>query len=270
MSNDFLKRTITGIVFVSISYFCVVYSKYSLYFFLVAMSLIGNYEFYKMTKMSKIGWAFTNVFTVLLFLYIIDKNRYLELAIIFFLFINFLIPLFRKSIENPFDYLGKIFISTIYVTLPLLLIFEVIQIELSKEHNKIILSIFILIWSNDSFAYLIGKYFGKKKLFKKLSPQKTLEGFLGGIFFSYLISYFMYIFWINNKLTITLWFILVSIIVVTSIFGDLIESMLKRFAQTKDSGRILPGHGGILDRIDSFLFVCPFVYLFFKLIYHDT
>ena len=127
---------------------------------------------------------------------------------------------------------------------------------------KIVISILIFIWVNDSFAYLVGKNFGKRKLFERVSPKKTIEGFIGGWAFSLIAAYF-----ISNQhseLNITLvdWMIIASILSVFGTIGDLIESKFKRQANIKDSGNIMPGHGGLLDRLDSLFFAAPFVYLY--------
>ena len=122
---------------------------------------------------------------------------------------------------------------------------------------------FILIWINDSFAYLIGSNFGRQKLFESVSPKKTVEGFLGGVFFSAIGSYF--IFKYTNNLEFSNWLIISVIVSVFGTIGDLIESKYKRQANVKDSGNLMPGHGGLLDRLDSAIFVAPFVYLFLKI-----
>jgi phosphatidate cytidylyltransferase len=124
--------------------------------------------------------------------------------------------------------------------------------------------IFILIWINDSFAYLIGSNFGRQKLFESVSPKKTVEGFLGGVFFSAIGSYF--IFKCTNNLEFSNWLIISVIISVFGTIGDLIESKYKRQANVKDSGNLMPGHGGLLDRLDSAIFVAPFIYLFLKIL----
>ena len=123
---------------------------------------------------------------------------------------------------------------------------------------------FVLIWINDSFAYLIGSNFGRQKLFESVSPKKTVEGFLGGVFFSAVGSYF--IFKCTNNLDFSNWLIISVIISVFGTIGDLIESKYKRQANVKDSGNLMPGHGGLLDRLDSAIFVAPFIYLFLKIL----
>jgi phosphatidate cytidylyltransferase len=129
---------------------------------------------------------------------------------------------------------------------------------------SIILSLIIFIWVNDSFAFFVGKNFGKRKLFESVSPKKTIEGFIGGMFFTllsaFLLSYFCDFLSLINLLVISF------IASFLGTIGDLVESKFKRQAHTKDSGNIMPGHGGILDRLDSLLFVAPFVYLYIHFI----
>ena len=128
----------------------------------------------------------------------------------------------------------------------------------------LLLGSFILVWVNDSFAYLVGKNFGKQKLFPRISPKKTVEGFLGGLFFACVASYFIANF--TNTLSFTNWLILSIIVSVFGTLGDLIESKFKRQANVKDSGVIMPGHGGLLDRLDSIIFAAPFIFLFLRLV----
>lgn len=128
----------------------------------------------------------------------------------------------------------------------------------------LLLGSFILVWVNDTFAYLVGKNFGKQKLFPSISPKKTVEGFLGGVFFACIASYFIAKF--TGTLSFTNWLILGIIVSVFGTLGDLVESKFKRQANVKDSGAIMPGHGGLLDRLDSIIFAAPFIYLFLRLI----
>ncbi len=123
----------------------------------------------------------------------------------------------------------------------------------------LIMGIFILIWINDTFAYLVGRAFGKRKLFPRVSPKKTWEGAIGGLVFALTAAYFMAKYEpIVNQVQ---WVTLAAIIVIAGSLGDLVESKLKRDAGVKDSGAIMPGHGGMLDRLDSLIFAAPFAYL---------
>jgi len=134
----------------------------------------------------------------------------------------------------------------------------------SEFTPNLLLGIFILTWVSDTFAYLVGKNLGRQKLFPRISPKKTVEGFLGGLFFACIASYFISYF--TNTLDFTNWLILAIIVSAFGTIGDLIESKFKRQANVKDSGVIMPGHGGLLDRLDSVIFAAPFVYLFLRLV----
>ena len=132
---------------------------------------------------------------------------------------------------------------------------------------KFLLGIFVIIWASDSFAYLTGKNFGKHKLAEKISPKKTIEGVIGGWIGSLLVGYiiFRYTNW-YEMLNLGQFLLLTTIIVIFGTLGDLLESRFKRLAQVKDSGQVIPGHGGILDRLDSFILAVPFVYIYLLII----
>jgi phosphatidate cytidylyltransferase len=157
-----------------------------------------------------------------------------------------------------------------YILLPFIFIVK-ISFGIKDYNPKIIIGLFILIWTNDTFAYLVGKSVGKHKLYHRISPKKTIEGFLGGIIFSIIAGYLiskMYIRPTENfsAKSISIWIIIALIVGVFGTIGDLIESKFKRIAGVKDSGKIMPGHGGILDRLDSVIFVAPIVYLFYQIL----
>jgi len=177
---------------------------------------------------------------------------FVELFLIKDLFSEKTIPLFKTK---------RFIITTFYLSSAF--VFLILIANYHKEYNPcILLGSFILVWTNDTFAFLVGKNFGKQKLFEKISPKKTVEGFLGGLFFSCIASYFIATF--TESLSFNSWLILSIIISVFGTLGDLIESKFKRQANVKDSGAIMPGHGGLLDRLDSIIFAAPFIYLFLR------
>lgn len=143
-----------------------------------------------------------------------------------------------------------------------------------KDYNpKIIIGLFILIWTNDTFAYLVGKSMGKHKLFERISPKKTIEGFLGGVVFAAIAGFLISKFYIRpnpefSNTSILIWTIIALIVSIFGTIGDLVESKFKRVAGVKDSGAIMPGHGGVLDRLDSVIFVAPIIYLFYQILYY--
>ena len=156
-----------------------------------------------------------------------------------------------------------------YIILPFIFITKIPIGEQNKYNPKIIISIFILIWTNDTFAYIVGKSIGKHKLLEKVSPKKTIEGFIGGIFFTVLASYIIAKYYIQIKEVNTfIWIVIALIVSIFGTIGDLIESKFKRIAGVKDSGKIMPGHGGVLDRLDSIIFAAPIVYSFYQILYY--
>ena len=175
------------------------------------------------------------------------------LLVLFILFIYFI---FDKISLNE---LSRLYLAIFYLALPFSLALGI--------DKSLLLSIFIIIWASDTFAYLTGKYFGKHKLAEKISPKKTIEGVIGGLTGG-LVTAFVIIYYTGWKLELNLWqfIILTIIIVIFGTLGDLLESRFKRLAGVKDSGYIIPGHGGILDRLDSFVFVIPFVYVYLLII----
>lgn len=131
---------------------------------------------------------------------------------------------------------------------------------------QIVFGVFALIWANDSFAYLIGKTFGKRKLFERISPNKTVEGFIGGLILTLVTSYVVYYY--ADVYSFKIWLVIAFITSVFGTFGDLIQSKLKRQAGVKDSGHLMPGHGGLLDRLDSIIFAVTFIYSFLVIVNH--
>ena len=179
---------------------------------------------------------------------------FVQLFLIKDLFSEKTIPLFESK---------RFIITTFYLSSSFVFLFFIANFEQTFT-PLLLLGSFILVWVNDTFAFLVGKKFGKQKLFPSVSPKKTVEGFLGGLFFSCIASYFIAEY--TETLGFTIWLILAIIISVFGTIGDLIESKFKRQADVKDSGAIMPGHGGLLDRLDSIIFAAPFIFLFLRLV----
>lgn len=180
--------------------------------------------------------------------------------------------LYRKQ-EKPFDSLAHTFFSVLYIAVPFSLFpfsaFSHTGLESLLPHAQItfspgiVIGFFILLWAGDTGAYLIGISFGRHRLMERISPKKSWEGFIGGVLFSAAVAWLLSG-WLGVVNTIQ-WIILSVIISIAGTYGDLIESMLKRSAGVKDSGNIMPGHGGFLDRFDSAIISFPLVYLFILL-----
>ncbi len=176
---------------------------------------------------------------------------------------TFIIPLYQKQ-EKPFDGIAYTLLGVVYVVLPFIAFFSLGFVTGTFDY-RLPLGFMLILWGNDTGAYLTGKFFGKHRLFERISPNKTWEGFVGGVLLALvtalvLAHYFATLAgwqWAGVALVISLF----------GTFGDLVESMLKRSQQVKDSGALLPGHGGVLDRFDGLLFAAPAVLVFLELVY---
>ncbi len=208
---------------------------------------------------------------------------FLSSFVFFYLPHLFLIPLISTALifallfsrelfyirENPFGRIGLNLLALVYVVLPLSLLNGFAFIHFNPiPHTRILLYYFVLIWLNDTMAYITGMLTGKHALYKAVSPKKTIEGSVGGLLFTlagaWIISRY------NADLSLLSWLGFAAIVVVAGTLGDLIESMMKRSMNIKDSGSIMPGHGGLLDRFDAVLYSAPpiFVYLYAHYLLH--
>jgi len=263
--NETLKRALSGAVYIILLLSCILYSKISLAILFGIFLLIAAYEF---SKIAAINFKISIIISVVsyFFLWNEDSNYMLNniiTSISILISIRLLFFLFQNQ-ENAFNIITKYLFLFGYIILPFVLV-NYIPMGLKGYNPKILVSILILIWTNDTFAYVVGKSLGKNKLFPKVSPKKTIEGFIGGMFFAVISSYLLANFFLEAKI-IYIWLIIAIIVSVFSTLGDLIESKFKRVAGIKDSGSIMPGHGGILDRLDSIIYVVPFINLFYLIL----
>lgn len=176
--------------------------------------------------------------------------------------LTFLIKLYRKGVKKPFTDIAFTFLGITYVAVPFALL-NIVAYSLGHFSHQLIIGCLFLHWANDTGAYFAGVRFGKHKLFERVSPKKSWEGSIGGTLtalgMAYLIS-------INfTDLPVAQWLILAVIIIIAGTYGDLVESMFKRSIEVKDSGTIIAGHGGFLDRFDGLLLSTPFIVTFLKI-----
>ena len=266
--KELIKRSISGILFAGILIFAA-QNRITFLALILIFGLITLLEFNRLIKQK-------NPFSYLIFIFIFFVFGLLDLIIkmpnginevsqiihVISLFVLlFLTRDLFSSKSLPKLITNRYINTTFYISCGFIFLI-LISLNSGSFNSNTIVGMFILIWINDSFAYLIGSNFGRQKLFESVSPKKTVEGFLGGVFFSAIGSYF--IFKYTNNLEFSNWLIISVIVSVFGTIGDLIESKYKRQANVKDSGNLMPGHGGLLDRLDSAIFVAPFVYLFFK------
>lgn len=275
MSN-FWTRTFTGAVFVAVMIGGIIFNFWSYIFLLSLIPMLGLWEFFTLLK-DRIGSSQKiagMIFGLILiaaacgkyFFQVSDSLFTGGLYLIILIFPLFLsIQLFRPIAD--FTIFSPVLFGILYVVLPfcfLILAFSSGSYFSSENNSKIILGYFFLIWSNDTFAYLVGRAMGRTKLFERISPKKTWEGTIGGIICTQGIAYILSIYF--TELSAMNWMIVALIVSVFGTLGDLVESMFKRSLGVKDSGNILPGHGGILDRFDGVFLSSPFVVAYLMMI----
>lgn len=269
--NESIVRTLSGIVYIVLLLSATLFSPISFTFLFGAFMVLAVLEFCRLTNLDKIAPLIITAIGLFLFGFFIDNSIYTNLAMNFAgLFISLLLlsDLFSKKRPVQKDKNYKISHLIGYVIIPILLIIKLPFLE-GAYNPYILIGSFILIWTNDTFAYIVGKTMGKHKLFERISPKKTIEGFLGGMVFTLIGAYILSRFDVfltpvfNSSL---IWMGAAIILVVFGTLGDLVESKFKRNAGVKDSGNIMPGHGGILDRLDSIIFAIPFLFLFYQII----
>ena len=268
MSNSKLAtRTITGLIYGLTLIGGLVLSKYTFYLFFFIVMILGLKEFYQLVEhkgvkpQKSMGYIIATKIFLSTYFFFLDQLifQFILGLILLSLLIILIVELFRKQ-EISFNNIGATLMGLLYVAIPLSLLSLLAHNDSSEYNYQLILSIFILVWLSDMGGYFVGVNFGKHKLLERISPKKSWEGVIGGIILCLVGAYTLSLFFsIMNQIQ---WLIFGVLICVGSVIGDLIESMLKRSANIKDSGNILPGHGGILDRFDSILFVIPLVYIF--------
>ncbi|HMO38552.1 MAG TPA: phosphatidate cytidylyltransferase [Saprospiraceae bacterium] len=175
-----------------------------------------------------------------------------------FVFLAFIFELFARS-DRPFQNVAYVILGVIYIGVPFSML-EMVAFQDGRYEPNIVLGLMVLNWVNDTAAYLVGSRQGKTPLLPRISPKKTWEGSMGGAIFTLLTCMGLAV--LMPQRCCVDWAVLAVIIIIFGTLGDLVESMLKRSVQTKDSGSLLPGHGGLLDRFDSFLFMLPFATIY--------
>ena len=291
--NETLKRAISGAVYIALLLTSILYSTESFIILFGIFLIITIYEFSNIVNLNKV---FSILFGILIYSSVILVSHYnrqselylnnffnsnltlnanikqlnlVLLGITIVVSIKCIIFLFYDSVQK-ISTSSKYLYLLGYITLPFIFTVK-ISFGTNDYNPKIIIGLFVLIWTNDTFAYLVGKSMGKHKLFERVSPKKTIEGFVGGMVFAAFAGFLISKFYIQPKpefsdKSILIWMIIALIVSFFGTIGDLIESKFKRIAGVKDSGSIMPGHGGILDRLDSVIFVAPFIFLFYQIL----
>jgi len=253
-------------------------NKYTLAGLFYIVSMAGLYEFFIL--MERVGFKpkksvamiVGTIIYGLIAMYSFGESNFAYLLFIFPLLVTLVaLELFRKS-ESPVTNFAFSVMGILYVVIPLSTLnffaydktfYSGMDINTNNYSSLLLVGFFVIQWANDSGAYLVGSMIGKHKLFERISPNKTWEGFYGGAILAVITGL---IFGMFDGSTIH-WIIVALIIVIFGTLGDLTESQIKRSCGVKDSGNLLPGHGGILDRFDGVLFSAPFVLAYLQLVY---
>jgi len=273
--KNFFVRILSGIVYIAILMFgLLINSQIYLFVYSLILVLLLN-EFYSIVRKSSffsklldlLGGLSLFIGSYLYFSGILKSPLFLT-PFVFCILMRFIYELYQSKEDQPIKALAFSLFGQLYLSLPFslmtCLVFVHDTTNIPQYHFTFILALFLFIWINDSFAYLIGSLFGKHKLFERISPKKSWEGFIGGALFAIIASIIYSLFY--PSLSLIEWIVFALITVIFGTFGDLIESLFKRSLKIKDSGRIIPGHGGFLDRLDSFIFSLPALFIYINLI----
>ncbi|MED4312658.1 phosphatidate cytidylyltransferase [Heyndrickxia coagulans] len=258
------QRIITAIVAAAFFIPFVIYGKWPFVLLVYAMATVALYELLRMGKQPL--FSFDGILSVLLlwlilfpskYMHVIAQTGFSKLELVYMIVLLFLAYMVVTKNRFTFEQAGFHILSAIYVGIGF---YYFIETRNAPDAGiTYILYALFLIWATDSGAYFIGRAFGKHKLWPEISPNKTVEGALGGVLCAAVVAVLFFFF---SNIGLGLWRLMMSTVVL-SVFGqigDLVESAYKRHYGVKDAGKILPGHGGILDRFDSLLFVLPLIH----------
>jgi phosphatidate cytidylyltransferase len=256
--REFLRRLLTGVVYVILLLSAVFLSSDAFDFLFMIFGLACLYEYKRLVLLR--GYYIFVAYLGLwwMFIYLVNDAILVNVLMFITIAVNLTLIYFLFSKKKIYHTYQKFIVGLFYIGGGCIFL-TMIPYKNNEFAKLLIMGIFILIWVNDSFAYLVGKSIGRTKLYPSVSPKKTVEGTLGGFVFTMAAAYIMARY--EPIVEPTQWLILAAVIVLMGGIGDLIESKLKREADVKDSGAILPGHGGMLDRLDSLIFAAPFAYL---------
>lgn len=267
--KDALTRIASGLVFLGIFIGSILLGPYSFLLLFTVLVGLGLREFFLLFRRSglPIQVALPSIFGALCFLVLglealdlIPRGTYVGIPIALF-FGLFFVELF-VSHQKPIENLAHYALGAVYFLIPMIFFLWMAFFKYNEYSYQLILGHLIIIWANDTGAYGFGTTFGKHRILEKISPKKSWEGAAGGLLFGIIAAYF----WSKNNPILSSfdWIVVALIIMVTGTLGDFVESMLKRHLDVKDSGKIMPGHGGVLDRFDSVVLSTPFVWAYIQ------
>ncbi len=274
--KNFLVRTASGAVMLVVVLGAMLLSKWSFAALMALIAVGGMWEFYRFAEKAgyqpmKLLGTFAGLMVFCLGLaasmFFNDADEHIGLillaastcTLILIVPLMFICELYRKS-STPIANVATSIMGSLYVALPMALLLVVPMLLGMGEWNPWIMIFYIfIIWANDVFAYLFGVTLGRHRLFERISPKKSWEGFFGGLFGAMAMG------WVAAvvlEASTPMWIGLALIAAISGVFGDLVESLMKRSVDVKDSGNIIPGHGGWLDRFDALILSAPFVFVY--------
>lgn len=275
--NNLTQRLITGLLGAALIIFGVSYSEWIYFAIFLIICFLSLQEFYKLSGFD--GMVPLKTLGTIIGISIYTLSFFIEQGTIsyryyFLIFpmiaVVYLIKLYKKTEQKPFTNIAFTFLGLFYIAVPFALLNHAVFHETlingsleSQYNHEIILGLLLILWASDTGAYFAGTLFGKHKLFERISPKKSWEGFWGGAALAIVITYAITLFF--HSLTLVDWMIISLIIIIGGTFGDLVESLLKRSIEIKDSGDSLPGHGGFLDRFDGLLISAPFIVAYLEI-----
>lgn len=264
------QRAITAVVGALIVVSASIYADWT--YFIVFATILGfsQMEFYKLTGLDGMLplRSFGTFLGIMIFTltFMIEKermpNEYLYL-IFPIVSLTFFIKLYKKTDKKPFTGIAYTYLGIFYVALPFSLLNLAVFSVGKVYHYEILIGCLLILWASDTGAYFAGTKFGKTKLFERVSPKKSWEGFLGGAFSAIAVAFVLSQYF--RVIEDWKWLVIAGIIIIAGTYGDLIESLFKRSIEIKDSGNHLPGHGGFMDRFDGLLLSAPFITAFLKI-----
>jgi phosphatidate cytidylyltransferase len=262
--KDLRIRTLWGILFVVVLTGAILFGPYTFALLFLFLSVFILREFYSLAVQAGLspqiypGLLTSGIIFILSFL--LANNAIATKTLYGFLTILFLFPvyeLFRKK-KTPIVNIAITGFGILYISVPLSILNFIVFPGNTGYDYTLLISLFVFIWTSDSGAYLFGVKFGRHRLFERISPKKSWEGFVGGLFTSMIAAWILTL--IFHRYSISAMMIIAAVTVVAGTLGDLVESMIKRSVGVKDSGRFMPGHGGLLDRFDSLLLASPVIF----------
>lgn len=267
--SNLTQRIIAALVGAVVIISCIVFSPWTYFSIFLIICIITQLEFYKLLgldgllPLKSFGTFCGSLIFTLSFLIeygtISSKYYYLIFPVSACIY---LIYLYRKESYKPFRGIAFTFLGILYVAIPFALL-NIIAFHPGEYRFELILGALLILWSNDTGAYFAGVRFGKRKLFERVSPKKSWEGSIGGLLLATAMAYCLFHF--TSVMPLWEWLFFGFVIVIGGTYGDLVESLFKRSIEIKDSGRLIPGHGGFLDRFDGLLLAAPFLVAFLKI-----